>query len=326
MEDALDPEVEKAGGEEELPQDPIWAKHADSWQYVTAPLRPCLEDMQMYQERAFERLAGIGMPRVLLLGCTPELLLMEWPPDTKITCIEQSKAMAQKVYEPTRIYVDDYVHTRLKIGNWLRLSEYFSPGEFDLVIGDGCYTQLSAAEYSVLGRQIEAVAAPGCVFLHRFFVVPETWMLSDVLVAPITSNYVLDQLKHPFHCTSFSALKLRLMVSMQDSFHDGVCLGDVYEAWAKFTSQNPMVAVKPQHFLARERDTIEHYRKSKKRYTFPGASLSQMSRVVYPLTLSGLQQPAYPMGSYCRLATLQVQNATQRRPSVLENISHENIE
>lgn len=317
MEDVVDSEVEKV---DELPQDPIWAKHAEAWEYITPPLRPCREDIDIYQRRAFALLAGIGQPRVLMLGCTPELLLMEWPPDTRIVCVEQSTAMAHKVYEPARIYVDEYVHTRLRIGNWLRLSDYFPTGTFDLVIGDGCYTQLTAEQYTELGQQIEAVAAPGCVFLHRFFVSPTYSPLDTVAHATVSPTDVLEQLKVPYLLNSFSAVKLELMVALQSSFYSGVCLGDVYDEWAKFMDRNPMVALKPQHYLSRERATIEHYRGSNKRYTFPKATLSEIGRAVAPLTLAEFQTPRYPLWQYCRHALMMVQKPhSDRRPSVLES-------
>lgn len=291
MEDAVDQEVaaptEHTG---------LWARHAEAWEHVRPPLRPSARDIMIYEDGVAHLIGQCKMPRVLMLGCTPELLLMKWPLDTRITCLEQSPAMAEKVYRKTVAYMSEDVHSRIKGGNWFNAAAMFGPGEFDLVIGDGCYTQLVAEEYAGLGQQLSMVMAPHAHFIHRFF----------VKVHDEDPESVLATLTRPFCYESFSEFKLRFLLSKQRSFQAGVRLSDVYDHWHSFNVAAAFTGVKPQHYSSRERDTIEHYRGSEKRYSFPRASNFDLMKAIAPLELVQSYRPEYDgAGVYSRIVTMR---------------------
>ena len=63
-----------------------WDHHARQWQWLDSPLRPAPVDIREYL-----RLLGRYRPatdqetlKVLLLGVTPEIATMEWPPGTEL--------------------------------------------------------------------------------------------------------------------------------------------------------------------------------------------------------------------------------------------------
>lgn len=293
MEDAVDQEVAVPGDHTGL-----WARHAETWEHVRPPLRPSRNDIRIYEELVDDLIGHHKMPRVLLLGCTPELLLMKWPLDTRISCLEQSPAMAERVYGKTAAYMSEDVHARMKIGNWFEAAAILGEAQFDLVIGDGCYTQLAADEYAGLGQQIALVMSQEASFVHRFF----------VKTHDEDPELVLASLMTPFIYESFSDFKLRFLLSKQSSFEEGVRLGDVYEHWHRFNVAASFTGVKPQHYSARERDTIEHYRGSEKRYSFPSGKNIEITKAVAPLLLARSYRPTYAEAAiYSRFVTMRAE-------------------
>lgn len=290
MEDGLDTEVVDSEHQR------IWEHHAHAWEHVTPPLRPSRADISEYEFESRSLIGEKKMPHVLLLGCTPEILLMQWPLDTHITCLEQSTKMVAAVYKKYEPYVADEVHARVEIGNWLHASIHFPVNHFDLVIGDGCYTQFTAAGYRGLSEELIRVMKPGATFLHRFFI-KRPWALR---FSP-SPEQVLETLRRPFQYRSFSQFKLQLLVSMQLDFAEGVRLGDVYDKWHQYQLNVPFNHIMPQHYSIRERNTIEHYRGSDKRYSFPNAEKSALQAALAPFELIKFWEGDEPLARFVQL-------------------------
>lgn len=248
--------LEQLVGDKRKGVDPTWDKLAPLWSYVRPPLRPCRRDVQVYEQLADTLLSGRKMPTIVLLGVTPEIALMRWPEDTHVVAIERSKAMIRTVfYNKVLPYASEDVHLSAVEADW----NAAAVEKADLVIGDGCFTQLRAQEYVPTLRSIQGLLKADGHFVHRFF-------LKDSDRSP---NEVLKQLKVPFSVESFSQLKLDLLRACQNSFAKGVRLGDAFNAWAKWLDKHSWADVKPQHILSEEIATLTCYAGSKKVYTFP---------------------------------------------------------
>lgn len=195
--------------------------------------------------------AGVKLEAVLL-GATQEILSMSWPERTRLQVVERSPAMLARLSSPPAILpIPDVVVQRF--GDWRTMSS-FARGSQDLVIGDGCFTTLSYEEYDTVLEQIHRVLRPGGHFAHRFFVQPEPkerpW--------DVVQSWMLTR-------TGFHAGKLRLLMSLQQSFPEGVAVKKAWETWEEHYAE-----LVPDECLDVAR-TIEAYRDSDARYTFPTA-------------------------------------------------------
>lgn len=263
----------------EVTNDRVWLQHAGTWDLVRPPLRPSIRDVRLFEAWARAWVEGKKMPRVVLLGVTPELMLMRWPEDTRIVAVEQNPAMLE-VYNRHAMFAPETLHVRSVISSWASMDTVLGDEPFDLVIGDGCYTQLEKLEYEFLGDAVRSILKPDGAFLHRFFLKPSSPLSQD------TRKSVLDMRSVPFAAGGFSAFKLRLLMALQRSFSEGVVLDDVWEAWEAWLEGKRIVDVAPQHWTDQEVATLRHYRKSNAKYTFPTSD--ELEGALAPLKIKEL--------------------------------------
>lgn len=271
--------------------DRVWKHLAKSWVEVRSPLRPARADIERYEQLVSEVLASVVQPRVLLLGVTPELLLMRWPLDTHIVAVERDQAMIDQVYNKYFMYASEGVHLRALQKDWFSLKpDDLFPGGVDLVIGDGCYTQLSASQYATLGEKIQWLMTANGRFIHRFFLKTENESVEKVL----------SDLEKPFAIDNFSAFKLRFLMACQDSFEEGVLLESVPRVMNKWLELRPWQQVKPQHMTQSEFGQIGAYVGSKRIYTFP-STRELMNGAIAPLRFTNIIHygQAYELADRC---------------------------
>lgn len=251
-----------------------WSRLARNWEHVRAPLRPARADIGCY-ERLVEGLLGDlvearRMPHVLLMGVTPEILLMKWPEDTHIVAVDKNPGMIEQVYRVAERYSPETVHARVVCANWRDLPEVLDSKKVDLVIGDGCFTQLEFEEYPVVAKAINEVLTPNGRFVHRFFLRAQEHALED------SAERVLAQLEEPFAVENFSAFKLQLLMALAGANQKvdpcngaTVAVADAYDSYEQWLSRRAWNKVAPQHFTDEELDTLSCYLGSLQRYTFP---------------------------------------------------------
>lgn len=235
-----------------MPRLDHWDRHAANWHLVGAPLRPSDVDV-----RIFERIAS-NAPRVgfeleaVLLGATEEIVSMNWPTNTRLQVIERNPAMLARL--TSSVCVDGPEVVVQQFGDWRSMS-VFAQCSQDLVLGDGCFTTLSSTEYDRVLDEVYRVLRPGGVFGHRFFVQqdPQETPFDVVQSWPVTSMM-------------FHAQKLRLLMALQKSFEEGVSVHAAWEVWDEHLADEVSETTDE---LAK---TIEAYRDSKARYTFPTAT------------------------------------------------------
>lgn len=239
--------------------DHFWKRQAQSWEHIKSPLRPSRADIEMFERLSLHALGTKACSRVVVLGVTPEILLMNWPEDTFLIAVERSREMVENVYSRAARHAPENLHLRSIVGHWQDLPELLKDDPVDLVIGDGCYTQLTSDQYTPVTEAIRSSLKSGGAFIHRFFIKREQEDASAVLA----------DLAQPFKVDNFSAFKLRLLMACQQSFEEGVVLGEVCKAFENWTGDNGFERIKPQRFSQREMETILNYWASQQRYTFP---------------------------------------------------------
>ena len=182
---------------------------ARSWEQTGSPLRPSPEDVAAYHGMAREWMEQHGPPRILLLGVTPEIFGIPWPPKHDFVAMDQTAAMIKHVWPGSAGQVVQ--------ANWLDLP--LPSRSRDLVFCDGGLHLLDYPDGArKLIERLHDVVAPGGVCIFRFFVLPEKEESTEVVLSDLMEGRIPD----------LNVLKLRLGMAMQKSPEAGVRVHDVW--------------------------------------------------------------------------------------------------
>jgi hypothetical protein len=207
-----------------------------------------------------EQAAGFGIDHenhpislhALLLGVTPEIATMNWPPLTRLTAADREPGMLSSVWPGN-------TQNRVAVcADWLSLP--FTDHAFNFVIGDGC---LILMDYSSACRQFTAsllrcMTQNGRLMLRTFCRPEQPEQVTDIAEALRRHNI-----------KSFDTFKLRLMMAIQqDDVAHGVCLAEVWRAWQSL-EPDPVRFALEQDWPLPKVLMIDAYRDNPGRYYFP---------------------------------------------------------
>lgn len=230
-----------------------WSKHAQQWQWIGSPLRPAPEDIELLERELLRWHAAYPLPspQAMLLGVTPEIILMRWPPGTRLVAVDHSEAMIREVWPGGQLG-----HTAL-CAEWS--DPPLPPASQDIIVGDGCFSVLvSRDEYRATVRAMRRVIREHGLFLMRFFIRPD-------VREPVAG--VIDDLLQG--CIgNFHVFKWRLAMALHGSLDEGVRLADIWNAWHAAVPEPAQLASR-QRWPLRAVLTIDAYRGVQTRYTFP---------------------------------------------------------
>lgn len=279
-----------------------WPEIARLWHHVGSPLRPAPQDVAFLQGLLAAPRPNAGPEpgplRALILGVTPELHNLAWPPHTQLRAADRTPGMIEALWPGRREAV--------AVAEWTALP--FDPGSQDLVLCDGGLHLLShphghAAWVRELHRVLAAHPAGRCVL--RVFLPPDLRESADT---------VLDDLLHR-RIPNLNVLKLRLGAALQPNPVDGVRLGDV---WQRFQQAAPDFDALARH-LGWDPDhlhVINTYRDSDTRYHF--LSLREIEHLFGTdpggFRVEEVFHPSYPLGERCPTLVLRRVDAPGVRP------------
>jgi len=263
-----------------------WTDFAKRWDLIGAPLRPSSLDLAIVADVVAELVLENphrGL-RVLILGVTPEYARFPWPLKTTLIACERSETMIRHVWPGSTLENASVIH-----GTWLDLDA--SLGKFDLVLGDGILTQLSfQEEYNELSRRISALLAPGGRLMLRLFTSSE---------APQTPESVLKDSA----VSNVNEFKLRLGMALSESRSSyDIPVAEIWKVWDRERKQQPELN---QRWSAAEVSTIESYRESTAKYSFPPLHHIQTTLTRH-FNFVKLHVPNYVFGKSCPTMILQV--------------------
>lgn len=264
-----------------------WALLGRAWHLLGPPLRPSGEDVQAYA-RAIEgrRGPGGGPPRALILGVTPELYRLPWPPGTAITAIDREPFMLETIWPgPTEA---------ARCEDWCRTS--LADASVDIVLCDGGWQMLGPGGHDALTRELGRVLAPGGLFVVRSFTTPAAREPFEAVMEDLRAGRV----------ESMNVLKLRLAMSLQESTGDGVPVARVWKAFIDAEPEPAALAARlgwPADIML----SLEAYRDSPSRYHF-----TSLAELCEPLTgepggfrCAGVSTPRYVLGERCPTVTFE---------------------
>lgn len=258
--------------------DDHWQQHAAQWHLLGSPLRPCFEDTRLFEEivRSWAVAAGCSRPLALLLGVTPELADMGWPPETRLLAVDHCLGMIAKVWPKNAARAALAVR-----GEWQALP--LAAGTTDIVLGDGCFTLLSypGGAQKVIVELAEILSPRGCLAL-RLFVRPRQRERVDQVFADLQEGQI----------SSFHALKWRLAMALHGpTAEDGVRLADVWQVWQDAPVDKAAI-ISERGWSPTTMATIDNYQGRSARYTFP--TLEEIRRAFSPY----FQEEACLFGQY----------------------------
>jgi hypothetical protein len=193
------------------------AAHWDDW---GPPLRPCPHDLRImrqalcsWQDRCK---AAAGAPvRAFLHGVTPEIAMMDWPFAVRLTAMDQSRTMVERVW-PGDI---DNVR-RAVVGNWLQAG--IADHSQQIVINDGIFTFFRYPDrLREMVAAIRRLLSGGGLLVCRHF-------------AQIDSREPLQRViddAQQGRIGNFHVFKWRLAMALQSSSAQGVSQREVWQAW-----------------------------------------------------------------------------------------------
>ncbi len=231
-----------------------WDNQARQWALVGEPLKPSQAELQNSYSWIHEHAQlQNDYLTALVLGVTPEIINLSWPAQTRLIAVDYNETMIKSV-------LPKKTATLAPIGllaNWLQLP--LPSSSVDIVIGDGCYSQVRWKDYEALTQEIRRVLKPNGIFIIRFFTKPEN-------IDPVESIY-----RDVFsgEIASFHAFKFRLAIALQSDPRQGVCLKDIWSTWDSSFKQEVLQNMQKLKWNLETISTIDIYRLSNTIYTFP---------------------------------------------------------
>jgi SAM-dependent methyltransferase len=231
---------------------PLYARH---WELLGPPLRPSPEDSAAVRAAvAAWRAEHPGARlRALVLGVTPELAVLPWPPETTVLAVDRAEAMIGALWAGA----GDVAAATAVCGDWRALP--CEDGTLDVVVGDGCFTTLGFPhDYRAVVNEVRRVLSPGGRLVMRFFVPP---------AVPEELQSIADDL-HAGRIAGFHAFKWRLVTALHSRSPEGTTLGAIWDAWHAMCPDPAALSAK----LGWSLDvitSIDAYRGTDTTYSFP---------------------------------------------------------
>jgi len=258
-----------------------WQRFAARWRLQESPGQPADEDIGFYQEavRTWYQKSRPAQPLALLLGVTPEITEMSWPPGTQVLAADQSRVMIKAIWPGAALGF------QAVCARWTALP---LPAESrDIVIGDGCFSALQGGAYGAMAQSVRRVLRPSGRFVIRFYVRPEEAEPVEHVFADLFQRRI----------GSFFAFKWRLAMALHGTLDEGVRLADIWNAWHAAVPRPDELAQHVGWPLAKVL-TIDDYRGMELRYTFPTLAEARAAlRDDFSEIACGL--PGYELGERC---------------------------
>jgi SAM-dependent methyltransferase len=260
-----------------------WPDIAKKWEKVGPPLRPTAPDLAAY----LEALGHKAEPRAVMLGVTPEIYRLPWPPGADVVAIDHTLGMIEAVWPGPR--------GRAVCGDWTKMP--LERASRDVALCDGGLHLLSSPRgQAALVDNLLRVLAPAGIFVLRVFA-PD--------VRPETADTVIDDLLAG-KVSNVNVLKLRLAMALQGDASSGVMLAAVwsslfgsgigYGELADRIGWDPI-----------ELATLDSYRECRTRYHF--VTLSEVIELFCNrrggFELVNVRTPSYELGERCPTVTLR---------------------
>lgn len=263
----------------DAPDEGQWRSAADRWHLLGPPLRPGAPDVALYQAAVDERARGAGLGEALILGVTPEIGTLAWPEGARVTALDRSREMIDKVWPGNP---EDAVE-----GDWC--APPFAAGRFDMAFCDGGFHVLDPRQQAAFVAGLGRIVVAGGIVALRLYLPPATRETPDDVIRALGAGAV----------ASMNALKLRLAHALAGRPEEGVMLDAIWRALHDRIGNRDHVFDR-LGWSREEVAMIDLYRGSAARYYF---DRPEAIRAVLEgggaFRLLRTDAPAQPMGDQC---------------------------
>jgi len=243
-----------APGETTTPAGRYWGRVAAVYAEMRPPLRPSAEDIRFFGQTAAAYVLRhpLETNQALLLGVTPDIAAMPWPPSFSLLGIDQSSEMVKSVWP------GDVPGERWAVnGNWLSLPK--RPSSCDIVIGDGSMNCLRYPDdQRYFARSVRNVLKPDGIFILRCFTQSEQQELPDRVLEEAMRGEI----------PTFTQFRFRLLMAMQPSTGEGIAVSAVYRFWISHRPEESLLLSRTG-WPKSDIDHIEVYRDGAAVHVFP---------------------------------------------------------
>lgn len=264
-----------------------WNHIAQRWHLVGPPLRPSREDILHFEQAVDRKMKSHAGPlRALILGVTPELAALNWPPGTRLSALDGSAQMVDALWKGPR--------EGAMVGSWTNAP--IKDASLDMIVCDGGVGVLSyPADQQKLLTEIRRMLAPNGMFTVRLFVPGCHAEPIEQIAADLEARAI----------PSLDALKFRLWGALQANVASGVRPRDVVRHIEKIAGRLARLADCfgwPAEHIA----TLELHRESQVSYCLSSvADLLPLINAVNGLEMVDVAFPAHPFGDRCPVVSLR---------------------
>ena len=184
---------------------------AARWGQLNAPYRPIAEDLALYWQGVEGWVREHGVPRVLLLGVTPELYHLPWPEGTDFLAADRNPAMIDRVWPGPP--------EQARCGDWLELG--LAAGSRDLALTDGGVDLLPYPEgVRRLVELLRELLTDQGRFVFRLYAQLAPRESPEAIVADLRAGLMPNR----------AILEMRMGAAIQEDATAGVTFGEIWEA------------------------------------------------------------------------------------------------
>jgi hypothetical protein len=192
--------------------DAVWNSIARGYKAFASPFVPCGEDvalLEMAVARQAERIGARSL-RAVMLGVTPGIAMMRWPPQSQLVAVEISPAVIQALWPGNIVGVREAV-----CASWFGIP--MRSGSCDVIVGDGALaTCRFPGEVRKLVQSARNLLKDDGAFAFRSYVRPH---LTESIESVFKALFSGDGL-------SVDRFKMRLYLAMQRTAQEGVAVKD----------------------------------------------------------------------------------------------------
>jgi SAM-dependent methyltransferase len=248
---------------------------------VRPPWHPSHEDGAFMREWAGQVLQSTREARrTVVLGVTPEIVQLVWPPGTQVVAIDSSPAMIASLW---RLHPSALSH--VICAPWQHMP--LRSAAFDAAVGDGSLNALpSLEEYRNVLREVSRILRPGGALVLRCFVRPERVETPEQLIAKAMDG--------EFPTTAAFRLRFAFALASAEGCVALAALHDAFNALAPDRDRLARVTGWPRQDI----DRVDIDKGSSVRLTFPTqAQLLSVSESIFRLERTA--RGTYTQSEHC---------------------------
>lgn len=247
---------------------------------VRPPWHPSREDAAFMREWTSPILEKTPVPRVLVLGVTPEIVKLAWPPGAHIVGIDSSPAMIASLWQRNASALSHVACARWQL---MPLKD----AQFDAVVGDGSLNALSSLEeYGKVLGEVSRVLKPEGALVLRCFVRPPH--------AETPERVLFKAMEGQLPTTAAFRLRFAFAVADADGSIGLAALHDAFNALVPDRDALARITGWPRQDI----DRVDTDKGSRVRLTFPTQSqLVSLSEPIFRIEVSA--RGTYTQAEHC---------------------------